>query len=348
MKRNQEKPRIAVVCMVYNGDEYISEFLLYHLMLVDHIFLIDHKSHRDLRDLDLSGVTVVRSNHVAQFQSECTNLVIDHFDIRNQFDWLFVLDIDEFLPFKTKDEFYIFLRKWSRSKVLHFTWQNGVPLFPDEDAKKAAESLVDCNLHFHKKENATLKVFVNIRKTGQNFYVQTGAHQVAKAKRPIYTKINRLKMALLYKSVPTGMTLFHVVSFDKEKFVEKIQNYIRQMEMRSHVVGQGGWMVRDYPTKLDGEEWLWYVANFRLSDKRLHHRARAEDYEPVAIFDHLSRDEIRKLRQTIRMFPEVEKQPQSELEKKYFIYKTDDTQIQKNLRWFDITAANEIVSVQSE
>src|SRR5690606_32093468 len=126
-------PRTAIVCMVHNGYEYLSEFLTYHFQLCDHIYLIDHNSHRDLRDLRLDGLTVVRSNQVAQFQSECTNLVIEHFQIKKKYDWLFVLDIDEFLPFSNKKDFHDFLQKHKQGAVLQFYWRNGVPVYEGEN-----------------------------------------------------------------------------------------------------------------------------------------------------------------------------------------------------------------------
>lgn len=78
--------KTAVVCMVHNSYEYVCEFLLHHLNIYYHIYIVDHNSERDLRKVTIDRVTVVRSNHIAQFQSETINVAIEHFRVSTIYD----------------------------------------------------------------------------------------------------------------------------------------------------------------------------------------------------------------------------------------------------------------------
>ena len=329
--------------MVYNGYEYLSEFLNYHLTLCDHIFLIDHNSDRDLRALDMERVSVVRSNHEALFQSECTNIVIEHFDIKKNYDWLFVLDIDEFLPFSNKGYFHAFLSRHQNDRVLQFHWRNGVPFY-DED--QTPPSLIDCpSIRFFHKHGIQHKSFVNTRTTKGKFFVPTGAHHISRIMPNWQRSIPVLKNKKNYKPVIVDIPLFHIVAFNKFAFVKKIKNYVEQMKYREHIVGQGGWMVRDYPDDFSGDEWLWYIANFRVSDPDDFYETKTEFFLEEPIFDHLDREQVQDLRNRILAFANVEKGKASIEEKEYLAYKKDDREVMDNIRWFRINEENEIITV---
>ena len=59
---------IAIIVMAFNPDEYIAEFLVHHGKISDSIFLIDHRSDKNLRELNLDNVTFIESNQVAALQ----------------------------------------------------------------------------------------------------------------------------------------------------------------------------------------------------------------------------------------------------------------------------------------
>lgn len=339
----ENRSRIAVVCMVYNSCEYLSEFILYYNALADHIFLIDHKSKKDLRNISLPNASVVRSNHLAQFQSECTNKVIEHFDIANKFDWLFVLDIDEFLPFSKRHEIEEFLGRNSRNAVLHFYWKNGTSFHKDTEKP---ESLIDCDdIRFFKQDNINTTACVNLARMGGNFLVPTGAHHIWYKSVPWYFRIPKLTRRSNVRSRPTGVPLYHILAFDRDHFVRKIKNYVDQIEYRSHVKGQGGWLVFDYPSEFDNEQWLWYIANFRVRDPLKHCSANLTDFERVSIFDAIDRAQCLQLRAAIKRLPAVEIPIQSQEEKAYLSFKSDDTAIAENVKWFHIDDSNEILCV---
>jgi len=117
------------------------------------------------------------------------------------------------------------------------------------------------------------------------------------------------------------------------------------MEYRSHVMGQGGWVVRDYPSEFDNEQWLWYLANFRVTDTLMHCSAKLTDFERVSIFDAIDRDRCLQLRAEIEKLPEVEIPIQSQDEIAYLSFKSDDTAIAENVKWFCIDDNHEILCV---
>ncbi len=330
--------------MVYNGYEYLSEFLSHHLALCDSIYIIDHNSDVDLRQAGIERVTVVRSSHEAQFQSECTNTVLEHFDIRKNYDWLFVLDIDEFLPFSDRGVFHDFLKKHEQDRVLQFHWRNGVPFYDDRHESPA--SLIDCNsIRFFNKRGQQYKSFVNIKKTKGNFFVPTGSHHIVRAFFPGLYRLPFLKNRKHYQAVVSDLPLYHIIAFNKTAFIKKIKNYVEQMKYREHIKGQGGWLVRDYPDALSDDQWLWYIANFRVGDREQFYDVAPEDFIEEPVFSHLDRSQVMAFRSKIAACAKMNKKKAGQEEQDYLRFKQDDRNIADNIKWFGINSENEIQTI---
>jgi hypothetical protein len=339
---SNKKLKIAVVCMVNDSQEYLSEFIFYHLNLVDHIFLVDHNSERDLRNLSIQNITFIRSSQEAQFQSECTNTVINHFNLKNKFDWLFVLDIDEFLPFKNKSVFHEFLRKHHKAKTLQFFWKNGVPF--SKEQKDMPDGLIDCHdIRFFFKNSVNYKTAVNIKRLKGNFVVPTGAHRIDYKSR-IFFSLNPFRRKYIRHSFAVSQyPLLHIVAFNKDFFIKKIKIYVEQMKYRKHIKGQGGWIVKDYPKSYFGDEWLWYIANFRVTNPANFFEVKSGNFIQEKIFEHMDRNKISAMRKKILSFPLVKKIKASKAEKEYLLHKIDDSDIINNIKWFYVNEYNEII-----
>ncbi len=335
-KTNQFKT--AVVCMVQNDFEYICEYLLYHLNICDHIYLIDHNSKRDLRNVTIDRVTVIRSNHVAWFQTEFINLVVQHFNIKSQYDWLFVLDIDEYLPFTNKQRLHEFLGQHVSDCVVQMFWTNGVPFHEHED--EIPQSLIDCkSIRFYFRNSVHFKCFINNRKTNGDFVVPAGSHNIRKLKRGRFGK--------KYEPGKTNFTLFHIPAFCKSQFSEKINNFKHQIELRNHVRGLAGQVVKDYPNDFSNQNnWLWYIANYRARHWEQFYETRLEDFREKMIFSHLDRNEVKALHEQIMGGPVCQAVTATTEELEYRKYKSDDRQILDNMKWFRIDQDNQIVSVK--
>ena len=104
-------------------------------------------------------------------------------------------------------------------------------------------------------------------------------------------------------------------------------------------------MVRDYPDDFSGDEWLWYIANFRVSDPKNFYDTRVEYFLEKPIFDHLDKDQVMDLRDKILACIKTNKSKASKEEKQYLSYKKDDGEVIKNIEWFNVDVHNEIINV---
>ena len=312
---------IAVVCKVYDSYEYLAEFILYHAILVDHIFFIDHKSKRDLRNLDFPGISVVRSNHCRNFQAESVGRIIEHFSIAKQYDWLFLLDIDEFLPFSTRNAVDRFVQKNRRKSVLHFHWKNG---YPAGSKMEAMYSLIDCDdIRFFHRESATQKTCVNLMKIRDNFLVPAGAHSILYKHTPWYARNKKFRRNSNIRSYPSKLSLYHIPAFDREHLSRKVRNFVREMPYRSHVKGRGGWMIGQYPrdfSEVSEQDWVRYIANFRERTPDRQYSIGTNDFKRHALLEGINKAECLRLRSKINALPEVELPRPSPEEEAYMAF----------------------------
>ena len=115
-----------IVCQVRDSHSYLAEFIAYHHELVDKIWLIDHKSNPPLSILEADSIRVFRLSTNGQHQGEAVSIVSRHIKNSDPKGWIYILDIDEFLPFisyKELDWFEAFNRN---NAVLGFNWKNGI------------------------------------------------------------------------------------------------------------------------------------------------------------------------------------------------------------------------------
>ncbi len=330
--------RIAVIVMVHNPYHYFSEFIVHTKNLSDHIYVIDHNSSKRFCSLNLDNVTFIESNQIRQFQSEVTNAVIRDYKIYDRYDWIFVLDVDEYLPFKSKTEFINFLNLYKNEKVLAMNWRNGVGVYPTTIKKiNTDDSLINSGpLLISDFINSNIKVAVNCKNLAYPYFFGTGAHQIIKLRR-LTTKLLRRN---IYKPISVAKNhhfLYHIVAYDRFSFYKKIQNYVNQMELRKHVKGQGGWMVKDYLIDFDDAVWLNIIQNFRVSNiKKIKLNVDESMFSRHNLFDHLDRDEIYNLKSCVLSLEEKILFNAKEEELNYIKNKTLDTDLFKNIQSFRI------------
>jgi len=341
--------KIAIVVMAYNPYQYFAEFITHHSMLANHIYFIDHRSTKKFRDIDVNGVTFIESNQVAQFQSEVTNAVIRDFKLYEKYDWIFALDIDEFLPFYSENELRQFLGSYAKEKVLAFNWRNGVGVYPTVDAETIPEgSLIDVNpLLVSDFANPNIKVAVNCNNLKYPFFFRTGNHEVV-TPRPILSKLTGKNKYKSIKPAQQHHFLYHIVSYDRGSFYRKIQNYVDQMEMRKHVKGQGGWMVRGYLVDFDDRAWLEIIQNFRVTREELTTSNVDESmFSRKDLFGHLPKDHIIDLKQRMILLGDKDIFASTEEEKNYIENKKLDTDLTANIERFmvKIRANDNVIEV---
>ena len=337
--------RVAIVCMVRDSREYLPEFIAYHEKLVDHIFFIDHRSNKDLRALSLPGISVFRSNHRMFFQPECVNTTIRHLKIWQDFSWLYLLDIDEFLPFRNRNEVACFAERNTRKSCVSFHWKNG---FGANPSKRRPEGLIDyADFLFFERNSPVLKSCVNLSKTRGNFLVPSGAHSIRYMRPPWHLRTKRLKRRLIIPSHAADVPLYHIPAFSREHLTKKMANVT---EHRRRVKGRGDWVLSEYPedfAAIDEEKWRKLVANFRVHKSAGHFEVGPNDFQRKSIFDRIDKKRCSALRRMIDELPNVMPEEVSIEESKYLAWKTDETDILGNLAWFQVSDRNEIICVDA-
>ena len=111
MSRISTTYRTAVFSMIKNEGDIIGDFLDQTLELFDFIYILDHES-RD-GTYEVCQQVAAKNDRVCLYrlassgypQSQVTTWFTHEIFRRNQPEWLFLLDTDEFLPFNSKKEF---------------------------------------------------------------------------------------------------------------------------------------------------------------------------------------------------------------------------------------------------
>ncbi|WP_412506179.1 hypothetical protein, partial [Roseovarius sp. SYSU LYC5161] len=263
------------------------------------IHVIDHNSKYDLSVVKQDRVSVYRANMATYFQEEFTNVVLDKVLRDEALDWLFILDVDEFLPFFSWPEFSIFLDAHSSHKVIQFSWRNGVPLdhVTHEDGRGVSDSK---SLIFYKDMASTKKCAVNIRLMGRNFYIPRSNHRVQRRRNFFGLMPSSF---LRVKGHDTGRELYHIISSSLEDFSLKIRHFKDVRQKFMGVKGHGGSLILQYPDAYSIEDWLSFTANYRSGDPKQISRAELSDFRPVDLFSTLDSVKIGMMRAAILAHP---------------------------------------------
>ena len=287
------KPHLLL--LVRNGIGLLPEFMSHHLRLFHHIHIIDHNSNYDLSVLSCDRVTVYRANIVTYFQEEFINVVLDKVLRDEVANWIFILDVDEFLPFFSRDVFTTFLSKQSRKKVIQFSWRNGIPLdhLTQDDSRGVGDSR---NLVFYKNLSSTKKCAINVGRMGRNVYVPRSNHRV-QYRRNFF---GLLPSAFLrVEGHDTGKEIYHIVSSSLEDFTTKIRHFKSVRQTFVGVKGHGGSLILQYPDRYNVQDWLSFTANYRSGDPNRISRPPLSDFISFDLFSTLDTKEVAKTRATI-------------------------------------------------
>ena len=138
MSRGSTTYRTAVFSMIKNEGDIIGDFLDQTLELFDFIYILDHES-RD-GTYEVCQQVAAKNERVYLYrlassgypQWQVTTWFTHEIFRRNQPEWLFLLDADEFLPFNSKKEFQTALGKVHQGNCLGMEWRNIIPDDLDE------------------------------------------------------------------------------------------------------------------------------------------------------------------------------------------------------------------------
>lgn len=127
------RPRLAALSMVKNEADIIRAFAGHVLALFDDVVFVDHMStdgtHEYLEELASTNrrVHVLRLVESAYLQSLAMTHAVREMEVLRTADWVFPLDVDEFLPFATRNDFESALGQYADCPVISMRWQNLVP-----------------------------------------------------------------------------------------------------------------------------------------------------------------------------------------------------------------------------
>lgn len=313
-----------IVCMVKDGDKYLADFITYHLKLIDKIWFIDHNSKNSVRRFESEKIKVFDFNFNAQFQGEAVTLVSRHIRKKYKKGFLFILDIDEFLPFKDLNEVNYFVKRFKNKKVVGFNWLNGF-CFNKEKNDLFNLSQYD-QIFFTSNINPNQKVAVNLAKISCNFAIGTGGHCLSDRKY-----LFRKKIAPFF----CGLTLYHILASSKNDLFIKIDRYINQMKFRINVKGIGGWSVRKYVENRN-IDFLNLIAYYRSNfiDEFFDGKDQFRLFE-LDIFKNIRNTiDHNKYKKISRIILKNKKLGIIPEEDEYIAFKKNDSYIDKNIKWF--------------
>ena len=208
----REKNSLTLVSMVKNEREVIESFCAHALSLFDRVVIIDHLSSDGTREFlallseKLPNLECYFFEDAGYYQSELMTWAAKSILAPKTAGWLFFLDADEFLPFRTREEFDLALSHLRAFPIISMPWLNLVPLDWENTE-------VDCRhyLRPHKPSRFRKIAFQPSLLDGADFVVGQGNHAVTLKKR-------RKKKLFSERAFP----IYHVPIRTKQQFQQKI------------------------------------------------------------------------------------------------------------------------------
>ncbi|ODS24358.1 hypothetical protein AB835_04125 [Candidatus Endobugula sertula] len=209
---------IKLICHVKNSFEYLPSFLAYHEDLFDEIHIIDQCSDKDLRGLNNKNSHIFFYKTAYSFFNAmiATTAILEFKNIRHNSDFIFILDIDEFLPFAQRTSFEHFLKEHNKNDAIRFQWCNGLHFLPE--GKEDFFLHESSDVRFFNKKSTTSKLAYNSHKTPW-FLPLHGNHNA---------KFHFAKFALLRKRSQISesyLPLYHIPFTSKKNLIEKVKNF---------------------------------------------------------------------------------------------------------------------------
>lgn len=260
----------VVLVQARNPDAYLPAFLAHHLRLCDHIILLDHNSDVDLRTLRQSAVDVYR----IAVKTFAKDIFIQYFlgmlELWRSYDFLFILDVDEFLPFTSRSQIERFMWENRNTSVLSMNWRNG---YSDSDRPLDGSE----TLFFTPWRAPTRKLIYNLAKINHILPIE-GNHN---ARYPIF---DSTVLQLRPKRRDSGLGLFHLPVLGLSSLLHKIktspEKHFRQKLLRS-MLEVGIAPDRARSLELTNEDLMTFVANYRSDLAGI----REAEFEQIALFN---------------------------------------------------------------
>jgi hypothetical protein len=266
-----------LVCQVKDSFEYIPLFLTHNEKLFDEIHIIDQCSEIDLRDLNDKSPSIHFYKTSYSFFNAMIgiNAVLEFKNIRFESNFTFILDIDEFLPFKNKKNFHDFLIKNEEYDAIKFQWRNGLN-FSSERETLGSNS----DIRFFNTTSSVKKLAYNAKKTPL-FLPYHGNHNA---------KFHFLKFAIFKKKAKiknSNIPILHIPFSSKENLLEKAVNFdesefIEKIINRHTLTKEIYARIRNNTATQD--DLCFFAANYRTIGREDIIKASIDDFEKTDLF----------------------------------------------------------------
>lgn len=180
------QPRTGVVAMVKNEGDIIQFFAAHLLKFFDEIVFVDHQSSDStkavIEDLAERHANVTRYSlaEPAYIQDVVSNFVVADCEALKSVDWVMFLDADEFLPFRSRDEFAAFLKEHEAHPVISFRWKNIIPV---DYWSYRVDDLADREFYVPSKPSPFKKIaFQPGKMGGAKYWINQGNHSISRIK----------------------------------------------------------------------------------------------------------------------------------------------------------------------
>ncbi|MDQ0135683.1 hypothetical protein J2T08_003604 [Neorhizobium galegae] len=272
--------RAVVVVQVKNSFGYLPAFIAHHQRLVDKIIIIDHNSDRQLSGLARDGIEVFRVSAGLFAQELYAAYFLKKLDLKREFDFLFLLDADEFLPFKAKADLSTFMEQHRGTAVTSMRWRNGFP---------ASAGPLDGQgkLYFTTWRSSTRKLIYNLRRLRDILPVM-GNHN---AKYPL---ADSLLVQIRPMRTDSGLGLLHIPFLGLEGLRQKLSEFPTQ-SYRTKIMRDLGALgiscnLATPELELSDQDLMSFVANYRTRATDLVANVDRSSFKPASFLDGLQDD----------------------------------------------------------
>lgn len=228
------------------------------------------------------NVTVIRSSIGLYALDLGINALLSNLNLKKEFKWIFILDVDEFLPFENSSEIEQFFDLNETHGYIHMPWKNGI--LSDENQLEIHHDSV---FQFSNYNSTVTKLAYNTDRTGE-FWIRHGNHFVL---RPL-ARFRDLFLGSRFTNTQTP--LYHVPFLNPKYLRDKIETNPQSNFYRKIVQGSS------YLTNKYGENWhqvalsdedlFWFVHNYRIKKEKDQTAVKASDFSTTKPFHYLGKD----------------------------------------------------------
>ena len=146
--RARTEPKLVVVVMARNEAKRLDDSMRHLCALFDRIVVVDHLSTDNTaqiaeryNQMNNTEVLVLRGEDAGYYQSEYMTSIANALILQGNSEWIFFLDVDEFLPFQSATEFRQALTAMSDFSVINMHWLNLALLEYDLETLQGAKAV---------------------------------------------------------------------------------------------------------------------------------------------------------------------------------------------------------------